>query len=123
MDGPYNRECFISFLVECGQKSIFSNNPVLILDNVRFHHCKEIVCYLSLIGVEVMFFPAYSPDLFSIENVFGTIKSRLNALSPRASTKKQLNNNIETVINEVVELRKYYRHFWERVNANNNRLL
>ncbi|KAF7692163.1 hypothetical protein CDIK_2494 [Cucumispora dikerogammari] len=123
IDGSYNRECFMGFLVECGQKDIFSNNPVIILDNVRFHHCEEIVFYLSSIGVEVMLLPAYSPDLNSIENVFGTIKSRLNAQDPRASTREQLKHNIETVINEVGELREYYRIFWERVNAISNRLL
>ncbi|KAF7689864.1 hypothetical protein CDIK_2810 [Cucumispora dikerogammari] len=113
----------MSFLVECSQKDIFSNSPVLILDNVTFHHCEEIVFYLSSIGVKMLFLPVYSPDLNPIENVFGTIKSRLNALRPRASTREQLKNNIETVINEAVELREYYRHFWERVNAINNRLL
>ncbi|KAF7685088.1 hypothetical protein CDIK_4163 [Cucumispora dikerogammari] len=96
----------MSFLVECSQKGIFSNNPVLILDNVRFHHCKKIVFYLSSIGVKMMFFPAYSPNFNPIKNVFGTIKSRLNALRPRATIRKQLKNNIETVINVVVELKE-----------------
>ncbi|KAF7690794.1 hypothetical protein CDIK_2628 [Cucumispora dikerogammari] len=99
IDGSYNRECFMSFLVECSRKGLFSNNPVLILDNVRFHYCEEIVFYLSSIDVKVMFLPAYSPDLNPIENVFDTIKSRLNALRPRANTREQLKDNIERVIN------------------------
>ncbi|KAF7686013.1 hypothetical protein CDIK_3238 [Cucumispora dikerogammari] len=111
------------FLVECSHNDIFSNNPVLILDNVRFNHCEEIVFYLSSISVDMMFLPAYSLDLNPIKNVFSTIKSKFNALRSRASTRKQLKHNIETIINEVEELSEYYRHFLKRVNAINNRLL
>ncbi|KAF7685965.1 hypothetical protein CDIK_3287 [Cucumispora dikerogammari] len=104
----------MSFLVVCGQKGIFSNNSVLILNNDRFHHCEDIVFYLISISVEMMFLPAYSTDLNPIKNVFSTIKSRFNALRPRASTRKQLKHNIEAVINEVGEMSEYYRHFFEK---------
>ena len=42
IDGGYNRKIFATFLSECSQKGLFNNNVVLLLDNVRFHHCTEI---------------------------------------------------------------------------------
>ena len=42
IDRGYNREIFATFLSECSQKGLFNNKVVLVLDNVRFHHCAEI---------------------------------------------------------------------------------
>jgi len=53
-EGSYNRELFMVFLVSCSNIGLFQNNPVLIMDSVRFHHCKEIKDYLQLENVTVI---------------------------------------------------------------------
>ncbi len=121
VDGAYNREVFIAFLVECNEKGVFRNNPILIMDNVRFHHCDKIKLYLSSIDVEVIYLPAYSPDLNPIENVFSCIKNRLNMIRPRAITRDELKENIRTVVESLDNLIEYFRSFWSRVNEINNR--
>ena len=62
------------FYLNAAKMDFFNNNVVLVLDNVRFHHCAEIKTFLKSLNVEIMYFPAYSPDLNPIENVFSCIK-------------------------------------------------
>ena len=63
-----------------------NNNVVLVLDNVRFHHCAEIKTFLESLDVEIMYLPAYLPGLNPIENAFSCINQRLDRIRPRATT-------------------------------------
>ena len=121
IDGAYNKENFLNFLVESSQKNIFENRPVVILDNVRFHHCENIKSYLISIGVEIVFLPPYSPDFNPIENVFGEIKSKLNKIRPRANDKKGLIKNIKKSMCQLGDTKNYYQHFFKTINEINNR--
>ncbi len=122
IDGAYNHTNFCEFLTECYDNGAFENNPVLILDNVRFHHCEQVLTLLSSYDVEVVFLPPYSPDLNPIENVFSCIKGRLNRIRPRATTPLILKENISLVVYGLEDFQEYYRHFWYKVNEILNRL-
>lgn len=121
VDGACTKEIFLGFLEECFRKGIFQNNPVLVMDNVRFHCGEEIKHFLLARGVQVMMLPTYSPDLNPIENIFGCIKARLDRIRPRAETREMLNNNIRIIIQGMGSCEEYYRSFWQLVNAINNR--
>ena len=121
IDGGYNREIFATFLYKCSPKGLFNNNVVLILDNVTFHHCAEIKTFLESLDVEIMYLPAYSPDLNPIKNVFSCIKQRLGRIRPRATTIAQLKQNVTEVMENLGSLTEYYRHFWQKVNEIVNR--
>ena len=121
IDGGYNREIFATFLSECSQKGLFNNNVVLIFDNVRFHHRAEIKTFLESLDVEIMYFPAYSPDFNPIENVFSCIKQRLDRMRPRATTIAQLKQNVIEVTENLGNFTEYYRHFWQKLNEIVNR--
>ena len=111
-DGGLDRGSFGDFSVECNQKNVFTPNTVLVLDNVKFHHCIEIKTSLASIGVEVFYLPTYSPDLNPIENVFRCIKQRLDGIRSRALTSLQLKANISMVMKVLGEFTNYYFHFW-----------
>ncbi len=64
------------------------------MDNVRFHHCGEILVYLNSINVTPCFLLSYFPDLNPIENVFSCIKANLNKIIPRVTNGDELKNNI-----------------------------
>ena len=98
IDGGYNRKIFATFLSECSQKGLFNNNVVLVYGNVRFHHCADIKTFLESLDVEIMYLPAYLPDLNPIENVFSCIKHRLDCIRPRATTIAQLKQNVTEVM-------------------------
>lgn len=121
LDGAYNEESFGSFLLECNQIGAFEGNPILVMDNVRFHHCQSIESQLRMFNVTVVFLPPYSPDLNPIENVFSTIKSKLNTIRPRAQVREILKTNIMHVISELGNFVNYYGHFWDLVHSIINR--
>ena len=50
-------------------------NSVIILDNAKIHHNRELVEMIKELGCRVEFLPAYSPDFNPIETAFSTIKS------------------------------------------------
>ena len=121
--GAYNGDNFAEFLLECNEKGVFVRNPLLILDNVRFHHSPNIVNLMNNLGVEVMYLPAYSPDLNPIEQVFSCIKAHLNIIRPRATTVSALLSNIEIAISKISGgLNEYYRSFWETYSSIVNRI-
>jgi len=123
VDGAYNREVFMTFLESCFNKGLFQNNPIVIMDNVRFHQCAELRDYLASKNVLILYLPPYSPDLNPVENVIACIKARLNSIRPRATNRESLQNNIENVIGQLGNFNEYYRHFWEIVHSINNRQL
>ncbi|MGL5749213.1 MAG: transposase, partial [Paraclostridium sp.] len=52
---------------------------VMILDNARIHHAKLIQPFLeeNKSRIELMFLPAYSPELNLIEGLWGWLKSSI----------------------------------------------
>lgn len=50
---------------------------VVILDNVSIHHVDCVVDTIQSVGALVRFLPPYSPDMNSIEEVFGEVKQYL----------------------------------------------
>lgn len=122
VDGAYNIERFSEFISECYQKGVFQRNPLLIMDNVRFHHSDPVKQILLQFGVECLFLPPYNPELNPIENLFSTIKNNLYSIRPRAVSRVDLLNNVERSISMLSgTLTEYYRSFWGKVSAILNR--
>ena len=121
IEGAFNGELFIDFLRDAENSGLFRNNPILVLDNVRFHHCAEVERFCGESNIELLFLPAYSPDMNPIENVFSVIKGNLDSIRPRAVTKTMLKEHIAKVIDELREFRGFYDHFWATMNKIVNR--
>ena len=86
------------------------------MDNVSFHHSEPVSYLLETVGINVIYLPAYSPDLNPIEEVFSMIKQRLDKLRPRAKSKKELIENIEKTIGSIERLDNFYKKFWDKIN-------
>jgi transposase len=54
----------------------------IIMDNIAFHHSKEIVHALTLKGASFLYSLSYSPKLNPVENVFGMLKPRYREKCP-----------------------------------------
>ncbi|KAI5151384.1 hypothetical protein ENBRE01_2106 [Enteropsectra breve] len=121
INSAYNTDYFEVFLQECREKGLFSNNPICIMDNATFHKSDRIKTFLQAQSVEYIFLPPYSPEFNPIENVFSSIKARLNRIRSRATTIAELMDNIEYIISTLTDFTEYYRHFWEFVNSVLNR--
>ena len=73
---------------------------VLILDNASFHKSKTTIEIIENAGYEVLFLPAYSPDLNPIEKFWANFKRRVK------ETIKFYSNLAETIDHVFLEICK-----------------
>lgn len=76
--------------------------PILVMDNVRFHHSASFVAWCLERNIRLEYLPVYSPQLNPIEEVFSTIKARYRALRPRPSSEDEIRQAIISVLNDLV---------------------
>ena len=67
---PYNTDSFLLFL----KQTNLPQNTLLLIDNVSFHHSKEVKQYIKNKKWNILYTPPYSPWFNPIENIFGIIK-------------------------------------------------
>lgn len=70
--GHFTKESFLHFL----NTLQFPKQTVLLMDNVRFHHCREIKEYIHSKDWVILYTPPYSPWFNPIERVFSLVKSK-----------------------------------------------
>lgn len=68
--GHFTHELFLKFLKDCP----YPSNTVILLDNVRFHHCISIKEYAKTRGWILLYTPPYSPWFNPIEKLFSVVK-------------------------------------------------
>ena len=50
---------------------------IVVMDNMRSHHVKEVVETLHATGIELRYLPPYSPDMNPIEMLWSKVKALL----------------------------------------------
>jgi hypothetical protein len=58
-------------------------NPIIVLDNVRFHHTIEVQQLFERLGFEVKYLPPYTPYFNPIENFFSQWKQFVKQTRPQ----------------------------------------
>ena len=48
----------------------------LVMDNARYQHCALVISKAAVLGIELLFLPAYSPNLNLIERLWKLVKKR-----------------------------------------------
>lgn len=100
-DGAFNGESFLEF-INAYLINHFLANPsdILVMDNCRFHHKREVVGFLRNSGIRHMFLPPYSPQLNPIEEYFSFLKSKLAGNHTHLNNRNDLKVKIEQILNE-----------------------
>lgn len=70
IEGHFSKDTFLLFL----QTLPFPTKTVLLMDNVRFHHCVEVKSYIAYRKWDVLYTPPYSPWFNPIERIFSLVK-------------------------------------------------
>lgn len=58
-------------------------NDIVVMDNMRTHHSKEVIKVIEKLKINVVYLPPYSPDFNPIEKMWSKIKSTLRKLKTR----------------------------------------
>jgi transposase len=82
VEGATNAEVFEVY-VEHFLAPTLSEGQVVVLDNLGAHRPKRIRKLIEERGAELVFVPAYSPDLNPIEEAFSKIRNALRKLGAR----------------------------------------
>ena len=75
-DGAIDKRTFRSYMKEALFPALYAGD-IVILDNLSSHNDKDTIEYFKSHGIQLLFLPAYSPDLNPIEKMWSKIKSVL----------------------------------------------
>lgn len=81
--GGTTREKFLDYLKNTLIPTLHEGD-IVVMDNMRTHHVKEVQTLLQRAGMKLLYLPAYSPDLNPIENMWSKIKAILRKLKIRS---------------------------------------
>jgi DDE superfamily endonuclease len=98
VDGTMNAEKYIKVLendMMPSAKNLFSGSYFFQDDNAPCHRAKVVVNFKMISGVQTIDWPAQSPDLNPIENLWSRISVEVAKKQPR--TKKELIESVASI--------------------------
>jgi transposase len=113
MDGAANTELFEIYVEQMLAPSL-EPGQMVIMDNLSIHKGQKVRQAIEARGCEVLFLPAYSPDLSPIEEAFSKIKALLRRIGAR--TREALQAALEYALTTVSasDAAGWFRHcgYW-----------
>jgi transposase len=98
LEGSTDTESFRAYV---GQMLVPTLRPgdIVVMDNLTPHKSDQTLALIAQAGAEVLFLPAYSPDLNPIEKMWSKVKSHLR--SAEARTQETLINAIGAALRTI----------------------
>lgn len=82
IDGAVNGELFEAYVEHIFTPTL-APGEIVIMDNLSAHKGKKVRQLIEAKGGQLLFLPAYSPDLSPIEEAFSKVKTILRGIGPR----------------------------------------
>jgi transposase len=98
VDGSANTELFEIYIEQILAPNL-EPGQMVIMDNLRIHKGNKVRQLIEARGCQVLFLPAYSPDLSPIEEAFSKIKAILRRIGAR--TREALQEALEYALTTV----------------------
>lgn len=106
----FNKCTFVHFLLQDLIPKLSSSVQYILMDNVRFHHSKEVMKLLNDNNLTPLFIPPYSPRCNPIEEVFSLLKRDFRSLYLRSqSFKGSMKTSLDN-LNLLKDNTPYYNH-------------
>jgi transposase len=83
IEGPTNTELFRPYVRRVFCPTLRAGD-VVIMDNLSPHKSAETLCLIQQLGANVLFLPAYCPDLNPIEKMWSKLKESLRSAQARS---------------------------------------
>ena len=96
--GGTTKDKFIDYLKNVLAPTL-DKNDIVIMDNMRTHHAKDVQKIVKELKMNVIFLPPYSPDFNPIEKMWSKIKSILRKLRSRTLT--ELSESIKQAFSKI----------------------
>lgn len=96
--GGTTKDKFIDYLKNVLAPTL-DKNDIVIMDNMRTHHAKDVQKIFEELKMNVIFLPPYSPDFNPIEKMWSKIKSILRKLRSRTLT--ELSESIKQAFSKI----------------------
>jgi transposase len=108
-DGAVDGELFEAYVEHIFAPTL-TPGEIVIMDNLSAHKSKKVRQLIETKGCQLLFLPAYSPDLSPIEEAFSKIKTVLRGIGAR--TRETLHEALERSISTVTasDARGWFRH-------------
>lgn len=83
--GPTDTQVFAAYVrkVLC---PTLQQGDIVVMDNLGTHKSDSVIELITSVGAQVLFLPAYSPDLNPIEKMWSKVKSLLRSAEARTPT-------------------------------------
>ena len=98
LDGAANTQLFEIYIEQILAPSLLPGQ-IVIMDNLSIHKGKKVREIIQARGCQLLFLPAYSPDLSPIEEAFSKIKAILRRIGAR--TREALQEALEYALTTV----------------------
>jgi len=98
IEGAADTEVFRAY-VRCVLCPTLRPGDVVVMDNLSPHKSAPTLSLITAIGAQILFLPAYSPDLNPIEKLWSKIKACLRAAEAR--TESALSEAIAAALQKV----------------------
>ena len=85
VDGPTDAEVFRAYVEQVLCPTLRAGD-IVIMDNLSSHKSAPTLSLLEQAGAQVLFLPAYSPDLNPIENMWSKVKNHLRSAEARTDS-------------------------------------
>jgi|SRR5437667_4482246 len=108
-DGAVNGELFEAYVEHIFAPTL-TPGEIVMMDNLSAHKSKKVRQLIEAKGCQLLFLPAYSPDLSSIEEAFSKVKMVLRGIGAR--TREDLYKAFEYAMTTVTanDARGWFRH-------------
>lgn len=83
LDGPMNTEAFLAYIEQFVLPTL-SPGEIVVMDNLSSHKSAAVRALIEGVGANLLYLPAYSPDLNPIEMLFAQLKAYLRKAKARS---------------------------------------